>query len=162
MGILINYLGSTTFSRVYKYFLPCFAAEAVVEHIVATPSCPLLSSSSVTSQPTPRTDLFPTSPNDNSSSRPAGCPPAPASETEQPKPSPAEDEEEKQESPQPKHRTLLDIDRFTLCGNRIGWPITSNVVAMKHSGKVESKTVTQLGSCDQQQQAENLFNSLLI
>lgn len=158
----MNYLGSSTFSKVYKYCLFCSAAEAVVEHIAATPGRPLLSSSSVTSQPTPRTDLFPTSPNDNSSSGPAGCPPASPSETEQPKPPPAEDEEETQDSSQPKHRTLLDIDRFTLCGNRIGWTTAANDVAMNHSGKVDSKTVTQLGSCDQQQQAEDLFNSLLI
>lgn len=117
--ILMIYLGSTTFSRVYKYFFFCFAAEAIVEHVAATPGRPQLSSSSVTSQPTPRTDLFPTSPNDNSSSGPAGCPPAPPYETEQQTPPPAEDEEETQESSQPKHRTLLDIDRFTLCGNRI-------------------------------------------
>uniref|UniRef100_H3D684 Transmembrane anterior posterior transformation 1 n=1 Tax=Tetraodon nigroviridis TaxID=99883 RepID=H3D684_TETNG len=48
-----------------------------------------------------------------------GCPPASPSETEQPKPPLAEDEEETQESSQPNPRTLLDIDRFTLCGNRI-------------------------------------------
>lgn len=105
--------------RVYNYFPRCFAAEAVVEHIAATPGHPPPSSSSVTSQPTPRTDLFPTSTTDDSCSSPADSPSASPPETEEPKPPPAEDEEETQGPSQPKHRTLLDIDRFTLCGNRI-------------------------------------------
>ncbi|TWW55363.1 Transmembrane anterior posterior transformation protein 1 -like protein [Takifugu flavidus] len=95
------------------------SAEAVVEHIAANPGHPPPSSSSVTSQPTPRTDLFPTPTTDYSCSSPSDSPSASPPETEEPRPPPAEDEEETQGPSQPKHRTLLDIDRFTLCGNRI-------------------------------------------
>lgn len=112
-------MSPATFLRVYNYFPCCFAAEAVVEHIAATPGHPPPSSSSVTSQPTPRTDLFPASTTEYSCSSPADSPSASPPETEELKPPPAEDEEETQGPSQPKHRTLLDIDRFTLCGNRI-------------------------------------------
>uniref|UniRef100_A0A8C9XLR8 Transmembrane anterior posterior transformation 1 n=1 Tax=Sander lucioperca TaxID=283035 RepID=A0A8C9XLR8_SANLU len=61
-------------------------------------SPPLCSSSSVTTQPTPRSDLFPPLPTD-----PSPC--------------------EVQGASDLKHRTpkkdLLEIDRFTICGNRI-------------------------------------------
>uniref|UniRef100_A0A3Q3VUI1 Uncharacterized protein n=1 Tax=Mola mola TaxID=94237 RepID=A0A3Q3VUI1_MOLML len=91
--------------------------------ISATPRSPPpspSSSSSVTSQPTPRTDMFPFPPNPASPEAPAGRPPTPPPEPEQPKPSlSTEDEEEAQGAAGPQHKTLLDIDRFTLCGNRI-------------------------------------------
>lgn len=114
----MDHMSPATFLRENDYFPCCFAAEAVVEHIAATPGHPPPSSSSVTSQPTPRTDLFPTSTTEYSCSSPADSPASPP-ETEELKPPPAEDEEETQGPSQPKHRTLLDIDRFTLCGNRI-------------------------------------------
>uniref|UniRef100_A0A3B4ESG0 Transmembrane anterior posterior transformation protein 1 homolog n=1 Tax=Pundamilia nyererei TaxID=303518 RepID=A0A3B4ESG0_9CICH len=76
--------------------------------IPATPCSPTSSSiSSVTTQPIPRTDLFP--------------PPF-----TYPSPEDDEDEEEEEEAQLPsetKHKTskkdLLEIDRFTICGNRI-------------------------------------------
>lgn len=119
MGFLMDHMSPATFLKVSNYFPRCSAAEAVVEHIAASPGHPPPSSSSVTSQPTPRTDLFPTSATDDSCSSPADSLSASPPETEEPKPPPAEDEEETQGASQPKHRTLLDIDRFTLCGNRI-------------------------------------------
>lgn len=122
MGFLVGLMSPATFFRVHNYFPRCVAAEAVVEHIAAAAAPghpPPPSSSSVTSQPTPRADLFPASATDDSCSSPADSPSASPPETEQSSPPPAEDDEETQGPSQPKHRTLLDIDRFTLCGNRI-------------------------------------------
>ncbi|XP_074505230.1 transmembrane anterior posterior transformation protein 1 homolog isoform X2 [Sebastes fasciatus] len=80
------------------------------------------SSSSVTSQPTPRTDLFPPPSTDPSPAPPASRPSTPP--PEQPTPSLSKEEEgEAQGASELKHRTpkkdLLEIDRFTICGNRI-------------------------------------------
>ncbi|XP_075904334.1 transmembrane anterior posterior transformation protein 1 homolog isoform X2 [Nelusetta ayraudi] len=117
--------------------------ESEVEQITATPSSPQpfppssSSSSSVTSQPTPRTDpLLHRTPQDlpaaaAGSDPPSGPPPPPLPpDADKPKPSPSgggggEEEEEEggaaaaRGAKEPKHRTLLEIDRFTLCGNRI-------------------------------------------
>ncbi|XP_018543154.1 transmembrane anterior posterior transformation protein 1 homolog isoform X3 [Lates calcarifer] len=105
---------------------PTPSGEAKVEQIPAAPCSPLSSSSfsSVTTQPTPRTDLFPPPPTDVSPVAPASRPPTPPPEPEQPAASlPKEEEEEAQAASELKHRTpkkdLLEIDRFTICGNRI-------------------------------------------
>ncbi|XP_067374080.1 transmembrane anterior posterior transformation protein 1 homolog isoform X4 [Channa argus] len=102
------------------------SGESKVEHIPATPCrSPSSSSSSVTTQPTPRTDLFPAPPTDTSPAEPVSRPPTPPPESEQPMPTlfKEEEEEEAQGASELKHRTtnkdLLDIDRFTICGNRI-------------------------------------------
>ncbi|XP_070769509.1 transmembrane anterior posterior transformation protein 1 homolog [Enoplosus armatus] len=89
-----------------------------------TCSPPSSSSSSVTTQPTPRTDLFPLPVTDASPAAPASRPPTPPPEPEQPAPSLSKEEEgEAQGAFELKHRTpkkdLLEIDRFTICGNRI-------------------------------------------
>lgn len=115
------------------------ADESEVEQITATPRGPQpfpptsSSSSSVTSQPTPRTDpLLHRTLQDSPAagagsdlpSGPSPPTPPPASDLDAPKPSPSggEDEEEEggaQSAQETKRRTLLEIDRFTLCGNRI-------------------------------------------
>lgn len=119
------------------------ADESEVEQITATPCGPQpfppspSSSSSVTSQPTPRTDpLLHRTPQDPpaaaaGSDPPSGPlpPPPPPPDADKPKPSPSGggggDEEEEEGgggargAKDTKHRTLLEIDRFTLCGNRI-------------------------------------------
>ncbi|XP_076595407.1 transmembrane anterior posterior transformation protein 1 homolog isoform X1 [Chaetodon auriga] len=102
---------------------PTPAGEPKVEQISATPSRPpSSSSSSVTTQPTPRTDFFPPPPTDASAASPANRPPTPPPEPEQPSLS-KEEEGEAQGASELKHRTpkkdLLEIDRFTICGNRI-------------------------------------------
>ncbi|XP_033948952.1 transmembrane anterior posterior transformation protein 1 homolog isoform X1 [Pseudochaenichthys georgianus] len=91
-------------------------------------SPPPSSSCSVTTQPSPRTDLFPPQPADHS---PAATPPRPPTPTPEPEPPapPLSKEEEEGEgeaaaaATELKHRTpnkdLLEIDRFTICGNRI-------------------------------------------
>uniref|UniRef100_A0A674N182 Transmembrane anterior posterior transformation 1 n=1 Tax=Takifugu rubripes TaxID=31033 RepID=A0A674N182_TAKRU len=127
--VLLFYLGLVTLKLLNSIVLlgkSCvYVKRAKMEdklferHIAANPGHPPPSSSSVTSQPTPRTDLFPTPTTDYSCSSPSDSPSASPPETEEPRPPPAEDEEETQGPSQPKHRTLLDIDRFTLCGNRI-------------------------------------------
>ncbi|KAM9377069.1 transmembrane anterior posterior transformation protein 1 homolog isoform 1-T1 [Pholidichthys leucotaenia] len=107
------------------------SGEPKVEQIAASPCSPP-PSSSVTTQPAPRTDLLlpPFPPLDNSPNKPADCvaspPPEPGPEPdpEQNEPSLSTEEEgEGQESSEIKHRThkkdLLEIDRFTICGNRI-------------------------------------------
>ncbi|XP_061582130.1 transmembrane anterior posterior transformation protein 1 homolog [Cololabis saira] len=86
-------------------------------------------SSSVTTQPAPRTDLFPSLLTDASSpGAPADPPPAPSPQPELQPPAASVSEEEEEESEpleasETKHRTankdLLEIDRFTICGNRI-------------------------------------------
>ncbi|XP_030252114.1 LOW QUALITY PROTEIN: transmembrane anterior posterior transformation protein 1 homolog [Sparus aurata] len=88
------------------------------------PSSSSSSSSSVTTQPIPRTDLFPPPPTAASPAAPASRPPTPPPEPEQPLPSLSKEEEgEAQAASELKHRTpkedLLEIDRFTICGNRI-------------------------------------------
>ncbi|XP_041799851.1 transmembrane anterior posterior transformation protein 1 homolog [Chelmon rostratus] len=102
---------------------PTPSGESKVEQISATPSRPPpSSSSSVTTQPTPRTDLFPPPPTDASPASPASRPPTPPPEPEQSSLS-KEEESEAQGASELKHRTpkkdLLEIDRFTICGNRI-------------------------------------------
>ncbi|XP_041652857.1 transmembrane anterior posterior transformation protein 1 homolog isoform X2 [Cheilinus undulatus] len=83
-------------------------------------------SSSVTTQPTPRSDLFPPPPSDSSSATTACRPPTPPPEPEQTAASPSKEEEGDERikgDSELKHRTpkkdLLEIDRFTICGNRI-------------------------------------------
>ncbi|TKS72047.1 Transmembrane anterior posterior transformation protein 1 [Collichthys lucidus] len=104
---------------------PTPSGETKVEHIHTTPcSPPSPSSSSVTTQPTPRTDLFPPLPTDPSPAAPSSRPPTPPPEPEQITPSfSKEGEDEAQGASELKHRTpkkdLLEIDRFTICGNRI-------------------------------------------
>ncbi|XP_071314492.1 transmembrane anterior posterior transformation protein 1 homolog isoform X2 [Trachinotus anak] len=102
------------------------SGESKVEQIPVTPCSPPSSSpsSSVTTQPTPRTDLFPPLPTNTSPAGPASRPPTPPPEPEQPAASlPKEEEEEAQAASELKHRIpnkdLLEIDRFTICGNRI-------------------------------------------
>ncbi|XP_069387129.1 transmembrane anterior posterior transformation protein 1 homolog isoform X2 [Paralichthys olivaceus] len=111
------------------------SGESKVDEIPATPCSPpssssssssTSSSSSVTTQPAPRTDLFPPPPTDASPAAPAVRPPSPSPppEPEQPAASLSkEEEEEAQAAAELKHRTpkkdLLEIDRFTICGNRI-------------------------------------------
>ncbi|XP_042275174.1 transmembrane anterior posterior transformation protein 1 homolog [Thunnus thynnus] len=105
---------------------PAPSGESKVEQIPVPPcSTPSSSSSSsVTTQPTPRTDLFPPPPTEAPPAAPASHPPTPLPEAEQPAPSiPKEEEGEAQGASELKHRTpkkdLLEIDRFTICGNRI-------------------------------------------
>ncbi|XP_035524785.1 transmembrane anterior posterior transformation protein 1 homolog [Morone saxatilis] len=106
---------------------PTPSGESKVEQITTTPCSPpsCSPSSSVTTQPAPRTDLFPTSPTDACPpASPASRPPTPPPEPEQPAPSLSKEEEgEAQGASELKHRTpkkdLLEIDRFTICGNRI-------------------------------------------
>ncbi|KAG7518148.1 transmembrane anterior posterior transformation protein 1-like isoform X2 [Solea senegalensis] len=100
------------------------------------------SSTSVTTQPTPRTDLLLTPPTDAAAATaaaappPADVPPSPPPDAEHPaaslckKEKDMEEEEEEEEEEKEtqtatelKRRTpkkdLLEIDRFTICGNRI-------------------------------------------
>ncbi|KAM7417207.1 hypothetical protein PAMA_017041 [Pampus argenteus] len=115
---------------------PTPSGESKVEQIPVTPcSRPSSSSfSSVTTQPAPRTDLFPPPPTETSPAAPVSRPETPPAEAEQPAPSlskeEAEEKEEEEEEEKEaqgaselKHRTpkkdLLEIDRFTICGNRI-------------------------------------------
>ncbi|XP_039975714.1 transmembrane anterior posterior transformation protein 1 homolog [Xiphias gladius] len=106
---------------------PTPSGESKVE-IPATPCSPSSSasssSSSVTAQPAPRTDLFPPPPTDASTAAPLSRPPSPPPEPEQPAASVSKNEEgEAEAASELKHRTpkkdLLEIDRFTICGNRI-------------------------------------------
>ncbi|XP_054864111.1 transmembrane anterior posterior transformation protein 1 homolog [Amphiprion ocellaris] len=101
------------------------SGEFKMEQIPATP-CRPPSSSSVTTQPAPRTDLFPPPPTDDSPVIPTNRPPTPLPEAEPEQPAPSlskEEEGETQAASEMKHRTpkkdLLEIDRFTICGNRI-------------------------------------------
>ncbi|XP_033989700.1 transmembrane anterior posterior transformation protein 1 homolog [Trematomus bernacchii] len=92
-------------------------------------SPPPPSSCSVTTQPSPRTDLFPPPPADHSPAAPPPRTPTPTPEPEPPAPPLSKEEEEEEEEEEEaaaselKHRTpkkdLLEIDRFTICGNRI-------------------------------------------
>ncbi|KAK2848834.1 hypothetical protein Q5P01_008668 [Channa striata] len=99
------------------------SGESKGEHIPATPCrTPSSSSYSVTTQPIPRTDLFPPPPTDTPPAAPSSRPPTPPPEAETVQ-TLLEEEDETQEASEPKHRTtnkdLLEIDRFTICGNRI-------------------------------------------
>ncbi|XP_049599817.1 transmembrane anterior posterior transformation protein 1 homolog isoform X1 [Syngnathus scovelli] len=84
------------------------------------------SSSSVTTQPAPRWD-FPPPSGDFSASAPASPPPPPLDhpppvlEPLQPAPLPPKVEQEHEPEVRPKapKKDLLEIDRFTICGNRI-------------------------------------------
>lgn len=115
-------------------FLNLFlTGESKVVQIPATPCNPTSSSiSSVTTQPIPRTDLFPPPFTYPSPAKPASRPPSPPPDADAEQlPSMLlkeddEDEEEEEEAQLPsetKHKTskkdLLEIDRFTICGNRI-------------------------------------------
>ncbi|KAI4819240.1 hypothetical protein KUCAC02_004496 [Chaenocephalus aceratus] len=89
-------------------------------------SPPPSSSCSVTTQPSPRTDLFPPQPADHSPAATPPRPPTPTPEPEPPAPPLSKEEGEGEEAAaatELKHRTpnkdLLEIDRFTICGNRI-------------------------------------------
>lgn len=130
-----------TFPGNFNSSLSCclLADESEVEQITATPCGPQpfpcsssASSLSVTSQPTPRTDplLHRTSqdpPAAAANSDPPSGPPPPPPDADKPKPSPSGGGSEEEEgggggarcAKDTKHRTLLEIDRFTLCGNRI-------------------------------------------
>lgn len=128
-----------------------FAGESKVVQIPATPCSPppsssSSSSSSVTTQPARRTDLFPSVLTEASPATPAGRPPTPSPEPELQPPAPSlskEEGDEAHEVSETKHRTpkkdLLEIDRFTICGNRIDWPVTAVEVARNHSGQTKSK-----------------------
>ncbi|XP_037531521.1 transmembrane anterior posterior transformation protein 1 homolog [Nematolebias whitei] len=101
------------------------SGESRADRIPPTPcSPPSSSSSSVTTQPAPRTELFPPPPTKTSPVAPASSPSSaePQPEPEPPEPSQSE-EEEAHEASETKHRPpkkdLLEIDRFTICGNRI-------------------------------------------
>ncbi|XP_062249893.1 transmembrane anterior posterior transformation protein 1 homolog [Platichthys flesus] len=116
---------------------PTPSGESKVEEVPATPCSPpssssTSSSSSVTTQPTPRTDLFPPPPTDSSPAAPTSRPPSPSPPPEPEQPAASlckeeqeeeEEEEEAQAAAELKHRTpkndLLEVDRFTICGNRI-------------------------------------------
>ncbi|CAI5653028.1 transmembrane anterior posterior transformation protein 1 homolog isoform X2 [Oreochromis niloticus] len=111
------------------------SGESKVVQIPATPCSPTSSPiSSVTTQPVPRTDLFPPPFTYASPAKPASRPPSPPPDADadaEQLPSMLlkeddEDEEEEEEAQLPsetKHKTskkdLLEIDRFTICGNRI-------------------------------------------
>lgn len=103
-----------SFHRIMLLFwfvsLPLFLAEPEVQR----------PSTSITKQPTPRAKPFPPAP-----------PPVTVVTSDPPPDSPPKPEESSSETPQStelKHRTtnkdLLEIDRFTICGNRIGWTLT--------------------------------------
>ncbi|XP_014866547.1 PREDICTED: transmembrane anterior posterior transformation protein 1 homolog isoform X2 [Poecilia mexicana] len=101
------------------------SGESIVDQIPATPCSPPTSSSpSVTTQPAPRSDLFLPPPTDASPATADSCPSTsePQSDTEPPTASPLQ-EEEADEASDMNHRApnkdLLEIDRFTICGNRI-------------------------------------------
>ncbi|KAM8910792.1 transmembrane anterior posterior transformation protein 1 homolog isoform 2-T3 [Spinachia spinachia] len=107
---------------------PTPSGETLMEQKPVTPFGPPPSSSSVLTQPTPRTDLFPPPPAEPSPAAPASRAPTPPPEPPAPSLSKAgEEDEEDEEGPREasdlKHRTankdLLEIDRFTICGNRI-------------------------------------------
>ncbi|KAM4622053.1 transmembrane anterior posterior transformation protein 1 homolog [Polymixia lowei] len=124
-------------SRAGQAKCPIPAGESKAEQIPVTPCSPTASSSSsssssVTTQPTPRTDILPAQPASTPPTPSTSCPPSPEPEPRPPTPSPsneeeeevqAEDQEEVQGGSELKHRTpkkdLLEIDRFTICGNRI-------------------------------------------
>lgn len=110
--------------RLYNiFFFFLVADESEVEQIAAARCSPprFPSPSSVTSQPTPRTDPLLHKAHQTFPTAAAGEPLTPSPEAEQPKPSPSNEEEEEgaQGAKETKQRTLLEIDRFTLCGNRI-------------------------------------------
>ncbi|XP_007551079.1 transmembrane anterior posterior transformation protein 1 homolog isoform X2 [Poecilia formosa] len=101
------------------------SGESIVDQIPATPCSPPTSSlPSVTTQPAPRSDLFLPPPTDASPATADSCPSTsePQSDTEPPTASPLQ-EEEADEASDMNHRApnkdLLEIDRFTICGNRI-------------------------------------------
>uniref|UniRef100_A0A3P9IIH6 Transmembrane anterior posterior transformation 1a n=1 Tax=Oryzias latipes TaxID=8090 RepID=A0A3P9IIH6_ORYLA len=103
---------------------PKATGEFKTTQIVAAPCTPpCSSSSSVTTQPAPRTELFPPPLTPaNPASRPSFAPPEP--EPEQPEPALSKEEDHAAhdaEEPQPRSpkNDLLEIDRFTICGNRI-------------------------------------------
>ncbi|XP_008419318.1 transmembrane anterior posterior transformation protein 1 homolog isoform X2 [Poecilia reticulata] len=101
------------------------SGESIVDQIPATPCSPPTSSSpSVTTQPAPRSDLFLPPPTDASPATADSCPSTsePQSDTDPPTASPLQ-EEEADEASDMNHKApnkdLLEIDRFTICGNRI-------------------------------------------
>ncbi|XP_020504144.2 transmembrane anterior posterior transformation protein 1 homolog isoform X1 [Labrus bergylta] len=106
---------------------PTPSGESKDEEIPTPLSRPPYPSCSVTTQPTPRTDLFPPPPTDSSSGATACRPRTPPPEPEQSITSLSKEEEEEEGEvkgdSELKHRTpkkdLLEIDRFTICGNRI-------------------------------------------
>ncbi|XP_060903611.1 transmembrane anterior posterior transformation protein 1 homolog isoform X2 [Labrus mixtus] len=108
---------------------PTPSGESKDEEIPTPLSRPPYPSCSVTTQPTPRTDLFPPPPTDSSSGATACTPRTPPPEPEQSATSLSKEEEEEEGEGEVKgdselkHRTpkkdLLEIDRFTICGNRI-------------------------------------------
>ena len=142
-----------SFWKTYKLEIPVtwhyfvllfFPGESKVDKMSAKlcspPPSSSSSSSSVTTQPIPRTDLFPPPPTAASPAAPASRPPTPPPEPEQPLPSLSKEEEgDAQGASELKHRTpkedLLEIDRFTICGNRIDWAAAAASVAINHSGK---------------------------
>ncbi|XP_041845866.1 transmembrane anterior posterior transformation protein 1 homolog [Melanotaenia boesemani] len=103
------------------------SGESKMEQTPASPCKQPPSFSSVTTQPTPRTNLFPLPLTDASPATPLSRPPTPSPKAELDPPAPSvskeEEEEEAHEALETKHRTpkkdLLEIDRFTICGNRI-------------------------------------------
>uniref|UniRef100_A0A3Q2QZF5 Transmembrane anterior posterior transformation 1 n=1 Tax=Fundulus heteroclitus TaxID=8078 RepID=A0A3Q2QZF5_FUNHE len=101
------------------------SGDSSIDQVPATPCSPPISSpSSVTTQPAPRADWFPPPPTDASPATAAGSPPTtePQSDADPPTASPLKDEEADDAS-ETNHRApnkdLLEIDRFTICGNRI-------------------------------------------
>lgn len=117
-------------------------AESVEEQVTSTPSC-TQSPVPISSQPTPRSDLFPSPPIEDCSATSQSRPTTPPPEPEQPIPSLSKEEEgEPQANSELKHRTakkdLLEIDRFTICGNRIDWAAMAHV-ALNHSGKTSAE-----------------------
>lgn len=100
----IMYCVEKSNSKNHVHFVPPFLAEPKVQR------------PSITKQPTPRVKPFPVTP-----------PPVTEVTRDPPPDSPPKPEENSSESPQSTeltHRTtkkdLLEIDRFTICGNRIG------------------------------------------
>uniref|UniRef100_A0A1A8E9G5 Transmembrane anterior posterior transformation 1 n=2 Tax=Nothobranchius kadleci TaxID=1051664 RepID=A0A1A8E9G5_NOTKA len=92
---------------------------------IPSPTCNLPSPSpsrSVTTQPAPRTDLLPPPLTDTSPAASSSLTVGPQPETELPEPS-LSNEGEPNEASELKHKPpkndLLEIDRFTICGNRI-------------------------------------------
>ncbi|KAM9850190.1 transmembrane anterior posterior transformation protein 1 homolog [Aulostomus maculatus] len=102
------------------------SAETKVKQTLVTPCSPPSSSpssSSVTTQPPPRTDLFPLLPPEASPAAPSCRPPTPPLEPEKSAPSLSREEGQEEGAselaPRTPKKDLLEIDRFTICGNRI-------------------------------------------
>lgn len=120
-----------------------------MEQSPVTPCNTSSSPSSVTTQPTPRVDILPAPITITTPETTASSPPSPDPEPDPelaPSPSKTEDKAEATEGTELKHRApkkdLLEIDRFTICGNRIDWQSKGHWPfdpSDNHSGEAESR-----------------------